>query len=126
MARHEIGFDRFRAQSVADRRQRERLSANFCTQRPGLRALNETKRGLGSSNKGMCSDLVAYFNQIAPYFAGGEETFTACRPAADLCFFSLAQFNEFKDRLLNALDGIADAAPESASINWTPMNRICR
>ena len=79
MARHEIGFDRFRAQFVADRRQRERFSADFCTQRPGLRALNETKRGLGSSNKGMCSDLVAYFNQIAPYFAGGEETFTACR-----------------------------------------------
>ena len=68
---------------------------------------------------------MAYFNQIVPYFSGGEEAFTACRPAADLRFFSLAQFNEFKDRLLNALGRIANASPESASIKWTLMNQIC-
>ena len=65
---------------------------------------------------GRAVNLVAYFNQIMLHFADGEEAFTAFRPAADLRFFSFALFNEFKDRLLNALDGIADAAPESANI----------
>ena len=63
----------------------------------------------GKKARGRKRHMVAYFNQIAPYFAGGEEAFTACRPAADLRLFSVAQFNEFKDRLLNAHDGIADA-----------------
>ena len=69
--------------------------------------------------------LVAYFYQMTPCFAGGEEAFKACRPAAGLHLFSLVQPNEFKDRFLNTLDGIAYAAPEPASIKWTLVNRIC-
>ena len=69
--------------------------------------------------------LVAYFNQMAPYFVGEEEAFKACRPAVGFRLFSLVQFNEFKDRLLNTLDGIVDAAPEPESVKWTLMNRIC-
>ena len=69
--------------------------------------------------------LVADFSQIVPYLTGGEEAFKVCRPTADLRIFSFVQFNEFRDRLLNPLDGIVDAAPEPASIKWTLVGRTC-
>ena len=74
---------------------------------------------------GPAMPLVVYFNQMKPYFSAGEEAFKACRPVVGFRLFSLVKFNEFKDRLLNTLDGIAYAAPEPASIKWTLVNRIC-
>ena len=68
-------------------------------------------------------NLMSNFNPIVPHLTGGEEAFTACRPAAGLHLCSVAQFNEFQDWLLNPLDGIADAAPESASTKWTLSSR---
>ena len=46
-----------------------RVSVGFCTQRPGLRALNEAKRGLGSSNKGMCSRSLTGIDLMCPAFS---------------------------------------------------------
>ena len=66
---------------------------------------------------------VADFSQIVPYLTDGKDAFKVCRPAAGPCTFSFAQFYEFRDRLLNPLDGIVDAAQESASIKWTLMSR---
>ena len=65
------------------------------------------------------------FSQIVPYLTGGEEVFKVCRPTAGIRIFSFVQFNEFRDRLLNPLDGIVDAAPEPASIKWTLLDRTC-
>ena len=42
-------------------------------------------------------NLAAYFNQIVPYFAGGEEALKVCRPTVGLRLFFVVQFNEFKN-----------------------------
>ena len=67
--------------------------------------------------------LVVDFSQIVPYLTGGKEAFKVCRPTAGLRIFSLVQFNEFRDLLLNPLDRIADAELELASIKWTLLIR---
>ena len=71
------------------------------------------------------SFLVAYLSQIAPYLAGGRGIQT-CRPAVSLLLFSVVQLNEFQDRLLYPLDGIADAAPDPAGIKWILVSRTGR
>ena len=77
------------------------------------------KRGLSEQ----ITPLVVDFGQIVPYLTGGKEAFKFCRPAAGLRIFSFVQFNEFRDRLLNPLDRIADAEPEPPSIKWTLLIR---
>ena len=57
--------------------------------------------------------------QIEPSLACGDEAFRTCRRAVGFRLFLFVQFNELQKRLLKPLDGIGDAAPGPASINWT-------
>ena len=66
--------------------------------------------------------LVVFFSRIVPCLAGDDEARGTCHSVSELRFSPFVQFNEFQERLLNPLDGIAVAAPNPASVEW---NLVC-
>ena len=63
--------------------------------------------------------LVACSSYLKPSLTGGDEPIRTGRPFERLRLFLVVQFNEFQERLINPPDGIADSAPEPASIKRT-------
>ena len=60
--------------------------------------------------------LVVGYSQIEPSLVGTDEAFGTCLRDAGSHLFLVVQLNELQTRFLNPPDGIADAAPEPASI----------
>lgn len=70
------------------------------------------------------TDQAERFIQIAPSLAGNDEVFEVIVQLQAFASFPLCSSMKSEKRPLNLLDGIADAAPESASIEWTlALNR---
>ena len=60
--------------------------------------------------------LVDCSSYLKPSLTGGDEPIRSGRPFERLRLFLVVQFNELQTRLINPPDGIADSAPEPASI----------
>ncbi len=90
---------------------------------PNSRTPRMTKKPDAGNQPGQI--LLAYFNQIVPYLRAEKRRSQLADRLQIFVSFPLHCSMNSKICILNALDGIADAAPESASIKWTLMNRIC-
>ena len=75
--------------------------------------------GSRQSGRLIFGDLMACSSYLKPYLTGDDEPIRAGRPFERLRLFLVVQFNELQTRLINPPDGIADAAPEPASIKGT-------
>ena len=82
-------------------------------------ALGDRNQLFETMKRGRCGLLVACSSYLKPSLTGGGAPVRAGCPFERLRLFLVVQFNELQMRLINPPNGIADIAPDPASIKRT-------